>query len=222
MIHPKLISWIESFLSDRMLGVVLNDQNSLLALNLIISGVPQGAVLGPVLFLIFINDINLCISDSIIRLFADDTRVSKPISCEKDVVTLWSDNNNIALHTDKFEDMSYQHNRVNLLLPFVCEQFQYSVSDKFLLRPVPQLKDLGVTMSSDLSWIPYIYEITCKARQKAAWVLSVFYFRSEAIMLTLYKSMVHSLLEYCCPLWSPESVQNVFTSKISGMPELIY
>ena len=184
MIHPKLISWIESFLSDRMQGVVINDQNSLLAL--IISGVPQGTVLGPVLFLIFTNDINLCISDSIIGLFADDTRVSKPLSCGKYVVTLWSDNNNIALHTDKFEDMSYQHNRVNLLLPFVCEQFQYSVSDKFLLRPVPQLKDLGVTMSSDLSWIPYIYEITCKARQKAAWVLSVFYSRSEAIMLTLY------------------------------------
>ena len=77
-------------------------------------------------------------------------------------------------------------------------------------------------MSSDLSWIPYIYEITFKARQKAAWVLSVFYSRSEAIMLTVYKSMVHSLLEYCCPLWSPESVQKVFTSNLSGMPELIY
>ena len=86
-------------------------------------------------------------------------------------------------------------------------------------------------MSSDLSWTPYIYEIICKARQKAAWVLSVFYSRSEAIIPALYKSMVRSLLEYCCPLWSPvkimdipelESVQKVFTSKISGMSELNY
>ena len=73
----------------------------------------------------------------------------------------------------------------------------------------------------------YIYEITGKARQKAAWVLAVFRSRSKDIMLTLYmKSMVCSLLEYCSPLWNPvkifaiqelESVQKVFTSKISGI-----
>ena len=86
-------------------------------------------------------------------------------------------------------------------------------------------------MSSNLSWSPYIYEITGKARQKAAWVLAVFRSRSKDIMLTLYKSMVRSLFEYCSPLWNPvkifaiqelESVQKVFTSKISGMTELNY
>ena len=106
--------------------------------------------------------------------------MSKQICCEKDVsllqndlekCILWSDNNN----QDKFEYMPYQHNRQNykLDLPFVCEQFQYKVPDTTLLRPVEQLRDLGVTMSSDLSWSPYIYEITGKARQKAAWVLAV-------------------------------------------------
>ena len=86
-------------------------------------------------------------------------------------------------------------------------------------------------MSSDLSWSLYIYEITGKARQKAAWVLAVFRSRSKDIMLTLYKSMVRSQLEYCSPLWNPvkissiqelESEQKVFTSKISGMTELNY
>ena len=67
-------------------GVIVNGHLSFLAL--IISGVPQGTVLDPILFLIFINDIDLCIAESIIRSFADDTRVSKPIGREKDVSLL--------------------------------------------------------------------------------------------------------------------------------------
>ena len=239
-INSKLINWIRSFLTNRMQGVVINGQISVLAL--IISGVPQGTVLGPILFLIFINDISHCISDSIIRCFADDTRVSRSIRCEEDVALLqldlhkviqWSETNNMSLHKDKFEYMSYQHNRQNTLteLPSICEQFQYWVSDTSLLRPVLQLRDLGVTLTSDLSWTPFILEITSKARQKAAWVLSVFHSRSPDIMLALYKSMVRSLLEYCCPLWNPtkvadiqelENVQKVFTRKILGMSDLNY
>ena len=80
-------------------------------------------------------------------------------------------------------------------------------------------------------WTHYILDITSKAREKAAWVLSVFRSRSPEIMPTLYKSMIRSLLEYCCPLWSPtqltniqelENVQNIFTTKIAGMSELNY
>ena len=62
-IHPKLINWIRSFLTNRMQCVVVNGQISFLAM--IISGVPQDTVLGPILFLIFINDIAHCVSESI-------------------------------------------------------------------------------------------------------------------------------------------------------------
>ncbi len=73
--------------------------------------------------------------------------------------------------------------------------------------------------------------IANKARQKASWVFSIFQTRSPVIMLTLYKSMVRSLLEYCCPLWHPskisdiqelESVQKAFTARICGMRDLHY
>ena len=81
------------------------------------------------------------------------------------------------------------------------------------------------------SWSPHIREITDRARKKAAGVLSVFFTRSSEIMLTLYKSMVRSLLEYCSPLWNPlkisdiqelESVQKAFTARISGLKDVHY
>ena len=116
-------------------------------------------------------------------------------------------------------------------LPFMCKHFQYNVADDITLRPVHQLRDLGILMSSDLSWSPHIRAIANKAHQKASWVLSVFHTRTASVMLTLYKSMVRSLLEYCCPLWHPikisdiqelESVQKAFTARISGIKDMRY
>ena len=77
-IHPKIVKWIESFLSNRQQSVVVDGCHSLISL--ILSGVPQGTVLGPILFLIFINDIENCIIHSIVRCFADDTRISIAVS----------------------------------------------------------------------------------------------------------------------------------------------
>ena len=239
-IHPKVINWIESFLSNRKQAVVVDGHLSLLAT--IISGVPQGTVLGPILFLIFINDIENCIMHSIVRCFADDTRISIAVRSEKDVKLLqrdlenviqWSDRNNMALHKDKFEYMCHKFNKQHFLieLPFMNECYQYHVSNTVTLEPVYQLRDLGVLVSNDLSWSPHIRAIANKARLKASWVLSVFHTRSTTIMLTLYKSMVRSLVEYCCPLWHPskisdiqelESVQKTFISRITGMKELHY
>ncbi|XP_068240007.1 uncharacterized protein [Palaemon carinicauda] len=138
-------------------------------------------------------------------------------------VTQWSTKNNMSLHEDKFEFMSHAVNRRNLLLqlPFTADLYQYSTS-KGTLTPSDQLKDLGVTVTSDLKWTAHIKDMANKARQKAGWVLSVF-------LLTLYKSMVRSLLEYCCPLWNPQSVsdieelegvQRTFTARFAGAQHL--
>ena len=238
-IHPMIIKWVESFLKDRTQQVVVEGHLSTTAL--ILSGVPQGTVLGPILFLLFINDITLCVTSSVIRCFADDTRIMKAISLCPDMVILqqdlnevieWSAKNNMSLHEDKFEYMCHSANRSNALqhLPFTSEIYQYSTS-KGVLLPVDLVKDLGVTVSSDLSWTAQIKNMANKARQKAAWVLSVFHTRNPTIMLTLYKSMVRSVLEYCCPLWNPckiseiqelEGVQRTFTARIAGFQHLDY
>ena len=238
-IHPKIVQWISSFLCGRTQEVVVEGHLSFAAL--IISGVPQGTVLGPILFLIFINDITLCISNSVIRCFADDTRIMRSIStCDEmsllqqdlDLVIEWSVRNNMALHEDKFEYMAHSCNRNNSMkhFPFSSESYQYS-TNKGMLAPVDRLRDLGITVCSDLNWTTHIKAITDKARKKAAWVFSVFHNRSPEIMLTLYKSLVRSLLEYCCPVWNPrkisdiqelEGVQRTFTSRIAGCQQLDY
>ena len=116
-IHPKLLKWIESFLVDRKQCVVVNgarsDEKS------VISGVPQGSVLGPapVLFIIFINDLEAVIQGSTMRFFADDTKISETITSRDDQEILqedlqstleWSIRNNMQLHEQKFELMVHR------------------------------------------------------------------------------------------------------------------
>ena len=244
-ISGKLYKWIKSFLSNRFQKVVVDGAHSFITL--VISGVPQGTVLGPILFLIYLNDINSSIENgSAIRSFADDSRLLKAIATSEDSSSLqldlqnvisWATTNNMLLHQDKFELMQYTtslNNHTKTLLeslPFNEYSRYYNTSDGLELVPSEQVQDLGVLLSSKLDFSPHINQIVDKACSKAAWVLSVFQCRNVDTMMTLYKSMVRPLLEYCCPLWNPskaadiqclESVQRNFTSKIAGFQSLNY
>ena len=244
-ISGKLYKWIKSFLSNRFQKVVVDGAHSYITL--VISGVPQGTVLGPILFLIYLNDINSSIENgSAIRSFADDSRLLKAIASSEDSSSLqldlqnvisWATTNNMLLHQDKFELMQYTtslNNHTKTLLeslPFNEYSRYYNTSDGLELIPSEQVQDLGVLLSSNLDFSPHINLIVDKACSKAAWVLSVFQCRNVDTMMTLYKSMVRPLLEYCCPLWSPskvsdiqslESVQRNFTCKIAGFESLNY
>ena len=236
----KLVDWIQSFLSDREQVVVLNGVHSDIAK--VLSGVPQGTVLGPLLFILFINDLEQVVTSSTVSFFADDTRVSKQISCYEDCMLLqddlykildWSRRNNMKLHEQKFELLNHLHNSKSSIyeLPFVVENLRYKVSSEEILYPVENVRDLGVQVSNDLSWSRHIGSMVTKARSKLSWVFSVFKTRDRTVMTTLYKSLVRSTLEYCCPLWNPgkvtdiqliEGVQRTFTSRISGLQHLNY
>ena len=238
--HGKLLSWIQSFLSHRQQVVVVNGVHSDSAE--VLSGVPQGSVLGPLLFILFINDLEMAVSSSRVSFFADDTRVSKLIGCTEDCLTLqadldsileWSRQNNMKLHEQKFELLNHLHNKRSHSseLPFFMETLLYKVSSEDTLYPVDTVRDLGVMVSSDLSWSTHIGNMVNKARSTLSWVLSVFKTRDKTVMTTLYKSLVRSLLEYCCPLWDPvkvteiqllEGVQRTFTSRNGGMENMNY
>ena len=173
---PQFIIWIKSFLTNRPQSVVLDGIHSYVAS--IISGVPQGTVLGPILFIIFINDMEHCIQHSVVRFFADDSRVSKQISCEQDTELLqndldniikWSIANNMLVHEDKFELMIHKHKLRSTIyeLPFISELMTYTLPNGKSISPVETLRDLGVAISSDLSWHLHISEIVKCARSVA-------------------------------------------------------
>ena len=116
-------------------------------------------------------------------------------------------------------------------LPFASEFYSYTAPDGSLITPIDEVKDLGILISSNLSWGPHISTITDSARKMCNWIFSVFKTRDELTMLTLYKCLVRSRLEYCCPLWSStkvediiklETIQRFFTSKVEGCKNFTY
>ena len=238
--QEKLINWVRSFLSDREQVVVLNGIHSDIAK--VLSGVPQGSVLGPLLFILFINDLDQIVVSSTVSFFADDTRVSKQIGGYEDCLLLqedlyrileWSRNNNMKLHEQKFELLNHLHSSKNSWseLPFYSTTLQYKVSSEDVLYPVDEVRDLGVLVTDDLTWSRHIGNMVSKAKSTLSWMFSVFKTRDRTIMTTLYKSLVRSLLEYCCPLWNPsrvvdiqliEGVQRTFTSRVGGLQDLNY
>ncbi len=155
------------------------------------------------------------------------------LQTDLDNVAEWSKANNMLLHEDKIEVMNYCLNTSLLLrnLPFTAELRQYTTSDGKIIDPVEVIRDLGVYLSNDCSWTTHVNMIAVEARRKASWVLGTFQDRSPLTMITLFKSLVRSKLEYCCPVWDPskigdiqtlENVQRQFTRRIAGCKDLDY
>jgi len=240
-IKGELYTWLKQFLTGRQQTVIVDGHHS--KKTIVLSGVPQGTVLGPILFLMFVNDLECCIKDSTNSSFADDTKLSRQITTLQDThilqtdleeVIKWSLDNNMQLHEKKFELMCYRIPKNKCFtdaLPFMDDIASYTTPAGIQIEQNSLVRDLGVYMSSDFSWTPHINTMINSARTIASWVLGVFKDRSKLIMLQLYKSLVRSRVEYSCPLWDPskvgdiqtiESIQREFTRRIAGMSNLTY
>ena len=240
-IDGPALAWLRNFLSGRYQTVLVNGEKEKSFRSFVKSGVPQGSVLGPILFLLFINDLTKCLKHSTARLFADDVKIVKAISSVEDTellqedlrnVQIWAAQNNMELNEDKFQYICHSFKSKLLdVLPFANEFKEYSTLKGTSLEALDNVVDLGIDISSGLSWSKHIGSMVTKATQTLGWVLSVFADRSIQTMLLLYKCYVRSKLEYGCPLWHSskisdiqmiESVQRTFTSKIIGMGTLNY
>ena len=169
------LNWIRNFLEGRVQTVFVNGSFSYPTR--VESGVPQGSVLGPLLFIIYINDLSFFIKNSNILTFADDTKLIAEICNTSDTsklqddlnqVVLWSEVNNMVLNKNKFELINHRLNDQNKIqknfkeLPFNNGFFTYSasnniagivcekVSDGITINPSTHVRDLGILVDSKL------------------------------------------------------------------------
>ena len=204
-IDPTIIAWIHSYLACRSQTVVIGGEQS--ACLPVVSGVPQGSVLGPLLFIIYINEITSTISPhSRISMFADDIALYCSISVFSDyerfqrdisAVVEWVVHNYLAFNEGKCSSMFISRKTVHSNPPpplFVGNS---------VLTSVDTVKYLGVTLSSDMSWSPHINKINTKARRLIGLFYRRFYFCSPSTLVTFYTSFIRPLLEYASAVWDP-------------------
>lgn len=228
----KILSWITSFLTNRKQSVIVNGTKS--SPEDVISGVPQGSVIGPLLFLLMLGDIDIDTKSAFVSSFADDTRVMGRISSMDDVVSLqsdlesiyqWSEWNNALFNADKFECLRYGSNCE------IKESTHYLSNSGTVIECKDTVKDLGVKMSDNANFTEHILSTVESAQQQCAWILRTFATRDRRPMTILWKSLVQHPLEYCSQLWSPtavgliqklEMVQRSYFNKIKGLRQYDY
>ena len=223
-IRGKILTWIQSFLVSRTQRVMVN---GILSNPVPVkSGVPQGSVLGPLLFLVLISDIDKDVTSSFLSSFADDTRVSKGVLGVSDCSALqgdleaiykWATDNNMSFNSNKFELL---RRGLDTTLK-ACTS--YTDSDGSVISDKMHVKDLGILMSADCTFCGQINKMCQSAKNMCSWILRTFESRCSNLMLTLWKTLVISILDYCSQLWCPtlkgeiqqiEELQKNFTRKI--------
>lgn len=215
----SFLKWLCSYLSDREMCVKIGDVLS--AVFAVFSGVPQGSHLGPIIYLLYMNDVHLLLKCHKLS-YADDIKLFAVINSSNDALLLqdqlnifahWCDDNRMVLNASKCSVITFTRKRSTI-------SFDYNLSNTSLSRS-SSIKDLGVVLDCQLSFIEHISYTVSKASKVLGFVFRVAkHFRQVSCLKALYCSLVRSTLEYCSVVWAPfyqngieriEKVQRKFT-----------
>jgi hypothetical protein len=229
-ITGKPLNWIRNWLTGRQQRVVINGKCS--SWKPVESGVPQGSVLGPLCFIIFLNhDFDLlCEMITIINKFADDSKLGNKATTRNDQITLQRCLDSLFAWTEKW-GMCFNVDKCKIIHTGAKNrQFEYTINGKNL-EAVKNERDLGVIIQSNLKPSMHCAEIARKANGVLGRLLRSFHYRDRHIYIQLYKQYVRCHLEYCSPAWSPwqqkdidvlERVQRRAIRQVSGLRSNTY
>ena len=209
-IKGKAGVWLHNFLTDRTQQILAD--NKISAPASVRSGVPQGTILGPLLFLIMINSLSEIQLSSRISMFADDTRLAHGVNTEDDIRKLqddldnvfrWQRENNMEFNSDKFQHVS--HGRMFKSSKLIPHGIYLSNTGDTIKNELV-VRDLGIEISASADFVDHI-NLTCKrARDKSAWIFRTFYSRDIKFLSFMWKSYVQPILDYGSQLWAPSKM----------------
>ena len=215
------IKWLSSYLCGRLQTVRIN--NSVSSDIKVYSGVPQGSHLGPILFVLYVNDLCDVLTNYEYLFYADDLKIFKRITSIDDTlvlqdnllaIDLWCKKNYMELNVPKCKCITFSRKRnTNKLI------YDYQINAEKLIR-CNIMNDLGVLIDEKVTMNDHVYNITNKARRILGLVKrQAKGFNDPYVTKSLYCALVRPILEYCCVVWMPytkelcnkiESVQKQF------------
>ncbi|XP_063924610.1 uncharacterized protein LOC135138559 [Zophobas morio] len=211
---PSFLKLLESYLSGRSNSVTYNGYHSFNFVST--SGVPQGSNLGPLLFVLFIDDLLLSLNCKVLA-YADDLKLYCPISNSDDVKTFqrnldtlvdWCNKSELLLNADKCYVMTFSR-KVNVV------KSDYTINGRILCKK-NEVKDLGVLFDSRLSFVEHISNISTSASKMLGFIFRVSKtFQDPLLLKSLYFAYVVSKMEYASVVWYPYYViHNLAVEKV--------
>ena len=205
-IDSKILLWITNFLNNRKQRVVVDGSFSNYAD--VESGVPQGTVLGPLLFLLHINDLPSCVNSKV-RLFADDCLLYREIKNNQDQIDMqrdldalmdWGSTWGMKFNAKKCNIMRVSRSRKPL-------QHFYSLGNE-ILQEVSDAKYLGIQIDNKLDWNKHISTVAARGQSKLAFLNRNLKGCPKKLRDTAYISLIRPALEYSCSVWHPHKKSN--------------
>ena len=204
------LKWFKSYLENRQQYVYYNNASS--SLMPILCGVPQGSILGPLLFILYINDIINCSKIIHFILFADDTnlffsgrdycRLIDTVNMELSKLSKWFMANKLSMNIKKTNFIIFG----NKFIP--CTPKDLNI-DGLILERVKTTKFLGVYLDEKLNWNHHIHHISVKIAKGLGMLNRVKSFLPRNILLMVYSTLIKPFLSYCCILWGGASVTSL-------------